>query len=209
MNGPGGDFDYDWLVIGSGFGGSVSALRLAEKGYRVGVLEAGRRYRDEDFAKTTWDLKRFLWAPALGLRGIFRLTPFKDVFIASGAAVGGGSVVYANTLYRASPEFFTNPQWRALKDWSSTLAPHYDTAERMLGVRKFPETATGNGCCAKSVVTSASRRRSAALRSASTSAIPAGRWRIRTSAAKARIARAARSVAPAWSAAARGPRTRC
>ncbi len=111
MNETNLNFDYDWLVIGSGFGGSVSALRLAEKGYKVGVLEAGRRYRDEDFAKSTWDLKRFLWAPALGLRGIFRLTPFKDVFIASGAAVGGGSIVYANTLYRASPEFFVNPQW--------------------------------------------------------------------------------------------------
>jgi choline dehydrogenase-like flavoprotein len=143
MDDPRGGFDYDWLVIGSGFGGSVSALRLAEKGYRVGVLEAGRRYRDQDFAKTTWDLKRFLWAPAVGLRGIFRLTPFKDVFIASGAAVGGGSVVYANTLYRASPEFFTNPQWRALKDWSSTLAPHYDTAERMLGVKEVPRDSDG------------------------------------------------------------------
>ena len=136
-------FDYDWLVIGSGFGGSVSALRLAEKGYQVGVLEAGRRYRDEDYAETTWDLKRFLWAPALGLRGIFRLTPFKDVFIASGCAVGGGSVVYANTLYRASPEFFANPQWSALNDWSGQLAPHYDTAEKMLGVQTVPRESDG------------------------------------------------------------------
>jgi cholesterol oxidase len=135
--------DYDWLVVGSGFGGSVSALRLAEKGYRVGVLETGRRYRDEDFARTTWDLKRFLWAPALGLRGIFRLTPFKDVFIASGSAVGGGSVVYANTLYRASPGFFTNPQWRGLNDWADALAPHYDTAERMLGVVQVPRESDG------------------------------------------------------------------
>jgi cholesterol oxidase len=131
--------EHDWLVIGSGFGGSVSALRLAEKGYRVAILEAGRRYRDEDFARTTWDLRRFLWAPFLGLRGIFRLTPFKDVFIASGAAVGGGSVVYANTLYRASPDFFTNPQWRDLGDWANALAPHYDTAERMLGVQEVPQ----------------------------------------------------------------------
>ena len=105
------DFDYDWLVIGSGFGGSVSALRLAEKGYAVGVLEAGRRFRDEDFAKTTWDAKNFNWLPQLGLRGILRLTPFKDVFIASGAGVGGGSLVYANTLYRAAPAFYRNPQW--------------------------------------------------------------------------------------------------
>lgn len=136
-------FDYDWLIVGSGFGGSVSALRLAEKGYSVGVLEAGRRYRDQDYAQTTWDLKNFLWAPALGLRGIFRLTPFKDVFIASGAAVGGGSVVYANTLYRASPEFFTNPQWASLGDWAAALQPHYDTAERMLGVQTVPRGSDG------------------------------------------------------------------
>jgi cholesterol oxidase len=135
--------DYDWLVIGSGFGGSVSALRLAEKGYSVGMLEAGRRFRDEDYAESTWDLRRFLWAPALGLRGIFRLTPFKDVFIASGAAVGGGSVVYANTLYRAAPEFFTNPQWAGMNDWAAALAPHYDTAERMLGVQVVPRESDG------------------------------------------------------------------
>ena len=135
--------DYDWLVIGSGFGGSVSALRLAEKDYSVGLLEAGRRFRDEDYAESTWDLRRFLWAPALGLRGIFRLTPFKDVFIASGAAVGGGSVVYANTLYRAAPEFFTNPQWAGMNDWAAALAPHYDTAEKMLGVQVVPRESDG------------------------------------------------------------------
>ncbi len=135
--------DFDWLVIGSGFGGSVSALRLAEKGYRVGVLEAGRRYRDEDFAKSTWNLRRFLWAPALGLRGILRLTPFRDVFIASGAGVGGGSIVYANTLYRAAPAFFDNPQWRDLGDWARQLAPHYETAERMLGVTQVEHESDG------------------------------------------------------------------
>ncbi len=136
MNTSHQDTDYDWLIIGSGFGGSVSALRLAEKGYRVGMLEQGRRFRDEEYAATTWQLRRWLWAPSLGLRGIFRLTPFKDAFIASGTAVGGGSTVYANTLYRASPEFYVNPQWRELGDWSAALAPHYDTAERMLGVRE-------------------------------------------------------------------------
>ena len=136
-------FDYDWLIIGSGFGGSVSALRLAEKGYRVGVLEQGNRYRDEEYASSTWQLRRWLWAPALGLRGIFQLTPFKDVFIASGAAVGGGSTVYANTLYRASPEFFANPQWRELNDWAAALQPHYDTAERMLGVVEVPRDSDG------------------------------------------------------------------
>ena len=126
--------DYDWIVIGSGFGGSVSALRLAEKGYRVAVLECGRRFRDEDFAKTTWDLSRYYWMPRLGLMGIFRLTPFKDVLIASGCGVGGGSLGYANTLYRARPAFFENPQWSALAKWQEVLAPHYATAERTLGV---------------------------------------------------------------------------
>ena len=135
--------DYDWLIIGSGFGGSVSALRLAEKGYRVAVLEQGKRYRDEQYAESTWQLRRWLWAPYLGLRGIFRLTPFKDVFIASGTAVGGGSTVYANTLYRASPEFFVNPQWRDMNDWSKALEPHYDTAERMLGVQEVPRGSDG------------------------------------------------------------------
>jgi cholesterol oxidase len=135
--------DHDWIIVGSGFGGSVSALRLAEKGYSVAVLEAGRRFRDEDYAESTWDLKKFLWAPFLGLHGIFRLTPFKDVFIASGSAVGGGSVVYANTLYRAKAEFFSNPQWRDLNDWAGALAPHYDTAERMLGVQEVPRDSDG------------------------------------------------------------------
>ncbi len=136
-------FDYDWLIVGSGFGGSVSALRLTEKGYRVGVLECGRRYRDEDHAKTTWNLRRFLWAPAFGLRGILRLTPFKDIFVASGSAVGGGSVVYACTLYRAAPAFFANPQWADLADWATALKPHYDTAERMLGVNQVPFESDG------------------------------------------------------------------
>ena len=135
--------DYDWLIIGSGFGGSVSALRLAEKGYKLAVLECGRRFRDEDFAKSTWQLGRFLWLPFLGLKGILRLTPFKDVFAASGCAVGGGSIVYANTLYRAKPEFFANGQWADLADWDAVLRPHYDTAENMLGVQTVPFDSTG------------------------------------------------------------------
>ncbi len=122
------------MVVGSGFGGSVSALRLAEKGYSVGVLECGKRFRDEDFPKSTWDLRRYFWAPRLGLRGIFRLTPFKDVSVVSGCGVGGGSLGYANTLYVPPAAFFEDPQWRDLEDWEATLAPHYAEAQRMLGV---------------------------------------------------------------------------
>lgn len=130
--------DYDWLVVGSGFGGSVSALRLAEKGYSVAVIEAGRRFEDKDFAESTWQLGRYLWAPLVGLRGILRMTPCKDIFIVSGAGVGGGSIVYANTLYRAKPEYFRNPQWADLADWEQELDQPYATAERMLGVNTVP-----------------------------------------------------------------------
>ena len=128
------DLDYDWLVVGSGFGGSVSALRLAEKGYRVGLLECGRRIEDADMPRSTWDLRRYFWAPRLGMRGIFRLTLFRDITVASGSGVGGGSLGYANTLYRAPERFYADPQWAGLEDWGAALAPHYDTAERMLGV---------------------------------------------------------------------------
>jgi len=133
----GGRYDYDWLVIGSGFGGSVSALRLAEKGYRVGVLECGKRFRDRDFARSAWNLRRYVWMPRFGMRGIFRMTLFKDVFIVSGAGVGGGSLGYANTLYRARPDFFVDPQWEGLAEWDEELRPHYETAERMLGVTEY------------------------------------------------------------------------
>jgi cholesterol oxidase len=132
-------YDYDWLVVGSGFGGSVAALRLAEKGHRVGVLECGRRFADDDFADTAWNLRRYFWAPLLGLRGIFRMTLFRDVFIVSGSGVGGGSLGYANTLYRARPAFFRDPQWAELGSWEAELAPHYDTAEWMLGVTEYPD----------------------------------------------------------------------
>jgi cholesterol oxidase len=136
-------YDADWIVVGSGFGGSVAALRLAEKGHRVLVLETGRRWRDADFDRSGWNLRRLFWAPRLGLVGPQRVSLFKDIFIASGAGVGGGSLVYANTLYRAKPEFFANPQWSGLGDWERTLAPHYATAERMLGVRQVPWDSDG------------------------------------------------------------------
>jgi cholesterol oxidase len=127
-------YDYDWIVVGSGFGGSVSALRLSEKGYKVAVVECGKRFTDKDFPKSTWDIRRYFWAPRLGLRGIFRLTPFKDVSILSGSGVGGGSLGYANTLYVPPSKFFKDPQWGDLADWERELAPHYDEAKRMLGV---------------------------------------------------------------------------
>jgi cholesterol oxidase len=130
--------DYDVLIIGSGFGGSVSALRLTEKGYRVGVLEAGRRFADEEFAKTSWNLRRFLWMPKLGMYGIQRIHLLRNVMILAGAGVGGGSLNYANTLYVPPEPFFADPQWKHITDWRSELAPHYDQAQRMLGVVKNP-----------------------------------------------------------------------
>ena len=130
--------DVDVLVIGSGFGGSVSALRLAEKGYRVMVLEAGRRWRDEDFPRTSWRLSTFLWAPRLGLTGIQRIHVLKDVVVLAGAGVGGGSLVYANTLYVPPARFFDDPQWSGITDWANELSPYYDQAARMLGVVDTP-----------------------------------------------------------------------
>jgi cholesterol oxidase len=130
--------DYDVLIIGSGFGGSVTALRLTEKGYRVGVLEAGRRFNDEDFAKTSWNLRKFLWAPKLGMYGIQRIHLLRNVMILAGAGVGGGSLNYANTLYVPPEPFFNDPQWKQITDWRAELMPHYDQAQRMLGVVKNP-----------------------------------------------------------------------
>ena len=129
---------FDVLIIGSGFGGSVSALRLSEKGYRVGVLEAGRRFHDKDFPKTSWRLNRFLFFPRLGLTGIQRIHALPNVLILAGAGVGGGSLVYANTLYRPTERYFKDPQWSDITDWKSELTPWYDQAERMLGVQANP-----------------------------------------------------------------------
>ncbi len=130
--------DYDVVVVGSGFGGSVAALRLTEKGYRVAVVEAGRRFADDEFASTSWDLRRYLWAPSVGCFGIQRVHLLKDVMVLAGAGVGGGSLVYANTLYRPLRPFYTDRQWAHITDWESELAPHYDQAGRMLGVVTNP-----------------------------------------------------------------------
>jgi cholesterol oxidase len=132
--------NYDVVVIGSGFGGSVAALRLTEKGYKVAVLEAGRRFADDEFAKTSWDLRRFLWAPQLGCYGIQRIHLLRNVLILAGSGVGGGSLVYANTLYKPMPAFYRDGQWAHITDWEQELAPHYDQASRMLGVVTNPTT---------------------------------------------------------------------
>jgi cholesterol oxidase len=133
------EFDYDVVVIGSGFGGSVTALRLTEKGYRVGVLEAGRRFADEQFAKTSWDIRKFLWAPTLGCYGIQRIHLLRDCLILAGAGVGGGSLNYANTLYQPSGPFYNDPQWAHITDWQDELTPYYDQGKRMLGVVLNPD----------------------------------------------------------------------
>ena len=130
--------EFDVAIIGSGFGGSIAALRLVEKGYRVLVIEAGRRYADHEFAKSSFELKKFLFFPRLGLRGIQRIDFLKNVMVMSGAGVGGGSLVYANTLYRPPAEFFKTGSWAGITDWQKTLAPYFDQAERMLGVEVNP-----------------------------------------------------------------------
>ena len=132
------DFDADVAIIGSGFGGSVAALRLVEKGYKVVVIEAGSRYNDEDFAKNSFQLKKFLFFPRLGLKGIQRIDLLRNVMVMSGAGVGGGSLVYANTLYRPPVEFFKTGSWSEMADWQSVLEPYFDQAERMLGVETNP-----------------------------------------------------------------------
>ncbi|MEU6115995.1 GMC family oxidoreductase [Streptomyces sp. NPDC047117] len=130
--------DYDVLVVGSGFGGSVTALRLTEKGYRVGVLEAGRRFTRETLPKNSWDIRNYLWAPALGCYGIQRVHLLGNVMVLAGAGVGGGSLNYANTLYVPPKQFFDDQQWGHITDWQDELKPYYDQAQRMLGVRLNP-----------------------------------------------------------------------
>ena len=130
--------DRDVVVVGSGFGGSVAALRLAEKGYDVLVHEAGRRFADDELPRTSWDVRRYLWAPALGCFGIQRIHRLPDVVVLAGAGVGGGSLNYANTLYTPSQPFFDDPQWRSITDWRQELEPFYRQASAMLGVVTNP-----------------------------------------------------------------------
>ncbi|WP_328449136.1 GMC family oxidoreductase [Streptomyces sp. NBC_00386] len=132
------DYDYDVVVVGSGFGGSVTALRLTEKGYRVGVLEAGRRFTRDTLPKNSWDIRNYLWAPRLGMYGIQRIHLLGNVMVLAGAGVGGGSLNYANTLYVPPKPFFEDPQWKDITDWEEELKPYYDQARRMLGVRLNP-----------------------------------------------------------------------
>ena len=123
----------DYIIIGSGFGGSVSALRLGEKGYKVLVLEKGRRFSKEDFPKTNWNLPKWLWLPILNWRGLFKMTFFRHITVFSGVGVGGGSLVYANTLPIPKDGFFQAPSWSYLADWKKELYQHYLTAKKMLG----------------------------------------------------------------------------
>jgi cholesterol oxidase len=135
---------YDVLVIGSGFGGSVTALRLTEKGYRVGVLEAGRRFDESSYAKNSWHVKDYVFAPGLGCYGILQMTLLRNVLVMSGAGVGGGSLGYANTLYEPPDPFYRDRQWAHITDWREELAPHYDQAKRMLGVVENPATTSAD-----------------------------------------------------------------
>ncbi|MEY4418065.1 MAG: hypothetical protein RIQ88_503 [Actinomycetota bacterium] len=129
---------FDVVIIGSGFGGSIAALRLTEKGYKVLVIEAGRRFKDDEFAKNSWKLSKFLYFPRLGLNGIQRIDLLRNVMVMSGAGVGGGSLVYANTLYRPPTSFYKSGTWANICDWEKVLAPYYAQAEKMLGVETNP-----------------------------------------------------------------------
>lgn len=129
---------YDYVIVGSGFGGSVSAMRLTEKGYRVLVIERGKRFKDSDFPKTNWNVRKYLWAPALRCFGILQISPFKNVLVLHGSGVGGGSLGYANVLMPPDDASFAAEGWKFPHDWKSVLAPHYATAKRMLGVTENP-----------------------------------------------------------------------
>src|SRR5690606_23607190 len=194
-HGPPGEGCYDFVIVGSGFGGSVSAMRLTGKGYRVLVLERGKRYRDEDFPRSNWNVFKYLWFPALRCFGIQNLTLLKDVLVLHGTGVGGGSLVYANVLMEPDDVMFEAPAWRHLADWKQVLRPHYDTARRMLGVTTNPRLWPADNV-PREVAGEMGR------------AARASPYRTRTLAGKARRATAARTAGAAWSAAATTPRTR-
>ena len=134
---------YDFIIVGSGFGGSVSALRLSEKGYKVLVIEKGKKFNSEDFPKTNWNVKKWLWIPALRFFGFFKITFYKHVGILSGVGFGGGSLVYANTLPIPKKEFFESVSWSHLNNWEEELLPFYQIARKMLGVEKNPRLEFG------------------------------------------------------------------
>ncbi|MCG8330092.1 MAG: GMC oxidoreductase [Chitinophagales bacterium] len=136
--------DYDYIIVGSGFGGSVSALRLSQKGYKVLVVEKGKWYHANDFAKSNWNLRKWLWIPFFRLFGIMKITIFRHVAILSGAGVGGGSLVYANTLPIPKKAFFDSGSWKDLADWEQELQPHYQMALKMLGATKNPKLFDGD-----------------------------------------------------------------
>ena len=137
-------YDFDYIIIGSGFGGSVSALRLSEKGYKVLVIEKGKWYESEDFAKTNWNLKKWLWMPSLRFFGIMKMSIFRHIVIISGTGVGGGSLVYANTLPVPKSAFYKSGSWSELVDWETELKPFYQKALKMLGASRNPKLFDGD-----------------------------------------------------------------
>ena len=138
---------YDYIIIGSGFGGSVSAMRLTEKGYSVLVLERGKRFADKDFPKSNWNLPKYLWLPALRFHGFFEMTFMNGLLAFHGSGVGGGSLVYGNVLIEPDDRLFASPSWSRLNDWKTELKPHYESARKMLGVTRNPRLTPADEVC--------------------------------------------------------------